>query len=47
MMRQPRLTTDDSDEEGFIDKDVIEKCYPQRDYHDLYVGEIVKVLVAE
>jgi len=34
-------------EEGFIDKDVIEKCYPQCDYHDLYVGEIVKVLVAE
>ena len=34
-------------EEGFIDANVIDKCYPQRDYHDLYVGEIVKVIIAE
>ena len=34
-------------EEGFIDKKVMEACYPQRDFHDLYIGEIVKVLVRE
>lgn len=34
-------------EEGFLDKDVLEDCYPKRDFHDLYVGEIVKVLTAE
>lgn len=26
----------------FLDKDVMEKCYPTRDFHDLYVGEIVE-----
>ena len=31
-------------EAGFLDKDVLEDCYPERDFHDLYVGEIVKVL---
>ncbi len=34
-------------EEGFLDKTVMENNYPERDFHDLYVGEIVKVLVAE
>ena len=34
-------------EEGFVDKDVLEHTYPKRDFHDLYVGEIVKVLVRE
>ncbi len=31
-------------EEAFLDKAVMEAHYPQRDFHDLYVGEIVKVL---
>ncbi len=31
-------------EEGFLDKEVLEDCYPERDFHDLYIGEIVKVL---
>ncbi|MBQ8621568.1 MAG: flavin reductase family protein [Oscillospiraceae bacterium] len=34
-------------EEGFIDKAVMNQCYPEKDFHDLYVGEIVKVLAAE
>lgn len=34
-------------ETGFVDKEVLEKNYPKRDLHDLYVGEIVKVLVSE
>ena len=28
-------------EEGFIDKSVVEDCYPKRDFHDMYVGQIV------
>ena len=31
-------------EEGFLDKALMEDCYPKKDFHDLYVGEIVKVL---
>ncbi len=34
-------------EEAFLDKSVVEKHYPRRDFHDLYVGEILKVLVAD
>ena len=34
-------------EEGFLDKAVIDRYYPQRDYHDMYVGEIVKALVQD
>ena len=32
-------------EEYFLDRQVMEKAYPERDFHDLYIGEIVKVLV--
>ena len=31
-------------EENFIDKSIVEKTYPEKDFHDMYVGEIVKVL---
>lgn len=34
-------------EEGFIDKDIMEKNYPQRDFHDVYIGEIIAAYVAE
>lgn len=34
-------------EEGFLDRSIVEEYYPQKDFHDLYVGEIVKVLVSE
>ncbi|MDY3974625.1 MAG: hypothetical protein SOY76_08385 [Veillonella caviae] len=34
-------------EEGFIDKEIMEQTYPERDFHDMYVGEIQKVLVKE
>lgn len=29
-------------EEGFLDQAVLDKNYPERDFHDLYVGEILK-----
>ena len=32
-------------EEGFLDRSVLEDCYPDRDLHDMYVGEICKVYV--
>ena len=31
--------------EGFIDKDLINFNYPNQDFHEMYVGEIVKILV--
>lgn len=31
----------------FIDKDSDKECYPNKDYHTMYVGEIEKVLVKE
>lgn len=34
-------------EEYFLDKETAEKNYPDRDFHDLYVGKIEKILVAE
>ncbi|MCD8022318.1 MAG: flavin reductase [Lachnospiraceae bacterium] len=35
------------DPEAFIDKEVDAGCYPQKDYHTLYICEIEKVLVKE
>lgn len=34
-------------EEGFVDQEVLERNYPKRDFHTMYLGEIVKVLVSE
>ena len=34
-------------EEYFRDKAVMEEDYPRRDFHDLYIGQIEKVLVSE
>ena len=31
-------------EDGFVDRQIIEDHYPLRDYHTMYIGEIVKVL---
>ena len=33
--------------EGFTDQEVLEKNYPRRDMHSMYIGEIQKVLVKE
>ncbi len=34
-------------EEYFIDKEVMDDAYPNRDFHDLYIAQIEKVLVKE
>lgn len=33
--------------ENFLDKEIDQKCYPKKDYHTMYVAEIVRVLVAD
>ena len=32
-------------EEYFIDRSIIEEHYPEHDFHDMYIGEITRVLV--
>lgn len=34
-------------EEGFLNPETMEKNYPNRDFHDLYVGKIERVFVKE
>jgi hypothetical protein len=34
-------------EEDFVDKKIMENNYPNKDFHDIYIAEIVKVLVKE
>lgn len=34
-------------ENGFLDESISERYYPQKDYHDMYIGLVEKVLVKE
>lgn len=34
-------------EEGFLDSSTIDQMYPEKDFHDMYIGEIVDVLIEE
>ena len=34
-------------ESGFVDPELVENNYPRRDFHEVYIGEIIKVLVQE
>ncbi len=34
-------------EEGFVDSSILEDCYPARDLHDMYIGEIIRAFVAD
>lgn len=34
-------------EDGFVDLTLVENNYPKKDLHEMYVGEIIKVLEAE
>jgi flavin reductase (DIM6/NTAB) family NADH-FMN oxidoreductase RutF len=40
-----KLYKQDLKEEFFIDKSIIEKAYPDKDLHTVYVGKIEKILV--
>ena len=35
------------DSEQFCDENIIDECYPDNDFHYIYYGEIIKVLVKE
>ncbi len=35
------------DPNGFFDKSLVEKNYPNKDYHEHFIGEIVKVFMAD
>lgn len=34
-------------EDGFVDQTLVEHNYPKKDFHEMYVGEIIKVLETE
>ncbi|MDU1912357.1 flavin reductase [Fusobacterium sp.] len=42
-----KLYSQPLEEQFFIDKDSDKECYPDRDYHIMYVGELEKVFVKE
>lgn len=39
-----KLYADEIKEEKFIDKSICSRFYPDKDYHTLYIGEIIKAL---
>lgn len=34
-------------EEGFIEKSIVKENFPEKDFHETYVGEILKILVRD
>jgi len=34
-------------EDNFLDKEVLSACYPEKDFHKLFIGEILEVLTKE
>ena len=38
-----KLYVDELKENGFLDKGIVESAYPLKDFHHMYVGEIVEV----
>ena len=42
-----KLYAQDFEQKCFIDKTVIDKCYPKRDFHTMYVGKILYALVSD
>lgn len=41
-----KIYQDDMPAENFIEKENDEKWYPQKDYHTMYIAEIIKILVS-
>ena len=42
-----KLYHQDINPEGLADKSIDSACYPDKDYHRMYIGEIVKVFIKE
>ncbi len=40
-----KVAFQDIDPKGFIDETIDEKCYPQKDYHRMYIGEVVSCYI--
>ena len=40
-----RLYQDPLKAKNFVAKDIIKECYPEKDYHTMYISEIVKVFI--
>lgn len=34
-------------EKCFLDENIIKECYPDKDFHEMYIGEIEKILVRD
>ena len=34
-------------EDSFVDKNIIDANYPAKDFHDMYIGEIISIMVKE
>ena len=41
-----KLFAQDLDPAGFIDETIVPKCYPNKDFHRMFVGEVLRVLRA-
>lgn len=39
-----KLYWQDMDPDHFLVPEIAENCYPQKDYHRIYIGEIVQAL---
>ena len=42
-----KLYADDIRPEKFLDPEIDDRCYPEHDYHTMYVAEVEHALVAE
>ncbi|MCU0520377.1 MAG: flavin reductase family protein [Anaerolineae bacterium] len=42
-----KLYAQDLQEKGFVDHSVVDRNYPTRDFHRMYVGEVLQMLVRE
>lgn len=42
-----KLYAQPMDPAGFVDKALDSRWYPDKDYHKMFVGEVIKVLVKE
>ncbi len=42
-----KLYAQDMNEQSFIDTSTRDKCYPDKDYHTLYIAEIEKIIIKE
>lgn len=42
-----KLYTEQLKEECFNEKEIVDLCYPQKDFHYMYIGQIEKVLIRE